>query len=121
MDTNSITGNIVYSKYLFMQYMAPREFMHFAKTHGFYDELTFLDCFKDRGVNFWYEVLFLSKIDVKFLFERYEEEMMNPRLRKRIEENSNERIMNYNTFSRIHEYICEYEKYRKIDIWIEVK
>ena len=104
-----------------MQGMASREFIHFAKENGFFDDIVFLDYFKDRGQDFWYNVICLSKIDMNFLFERFEEEMTNPRLYKRMKESGSNTFMNFRVFTRFKDYFKEYEKRRKINVWIKVK
>lgn len=118
MDTNNISQKIVYSKYIGLNNLAPQEFIRVAKNYGFFNEIPFLDYFKDRGPDFWYNVIFLSNLDIDFLFKRYEEEMINPRLYKRIE-SINKEFGIFSVISRIYTYICKYEKYKKIDIQIK--
>ena len=122
MNTNNISQKIVYSKYIDLNYLAPREFIHYAKKCGFFNEITFLDYFKDRGLDFWYNVIFLSNLNIDFLFKRYEEEMINPRLYKRIKESTNKEFgIKFSEITKALAYICKYEKNKKIDIQIEIK
>lgn len=123
MNTNNLSQKIVYSKYIDLNNLAPQEFIYIAKNYGFFNEVTFLDYFKNRGPEFWYNVILFSNLDIDFLFKRYEEEMINPRLYKRIKSINKGFVISsvISGISRIYTYICKYEKYKKIDIQIEIK
>ena len=67
MNMNNLSQKIVYSKYIDLNNLAPQEFIHVAKNYGFFNEIPFLDYFKDKGPDFWYNVILFSNLDIDFL------------------------------------------------------
>ena len=86
MNTENITNRIINEKYYsLLKEKGNISFWIYAKEKGFYSDLNFIKCFKDRhSCLFWWNVVYYSEIPMSVLFDNFKEQLMKDEVFKHI-------------------------------------
>jgi len=124
MNISKLSREVAWSDYDYLRSMKPDDesFWFYAKHKHLYNQIEFIDCFKDFGTKFWYNVVFESTISMDVLFSEFEKYLMDEKLRSLISSKFSKNVCtDYTTYVRLCNFYDEIEKKRFIQVEVLVE
>lgn len=122
MNTRNIKSKIKYEHLEYMRNMITYDFkceIRKYKDLDLYNDIDFIEYFKDRDQHFWCDIIFYSSFSIEFLFKNFLNHVLNIKVYNefllRLEQMNKHKCYEWEgyekLYKRMNEYFYEYENY----------